>query len=101
MGHGISFLDQYDTNEMELLQTWQLYILTSISPPTLPCQVLHILGPTCDLGLTSIQKLTQKFKDLFSPLRAYGVETCMFEGYDHRESRFEQYCKNINGLFTK
>jgi len=23
MGHGISFLDQYDTNEMELLQTWQ------------------------------------------------------------------------------
>ena len=25
----------------------------------------------------------------------------MFEGYDHRESRFERYCKNINGLFTK
>ena len=42
-----------------------------------------------------------KVQGCLLPLRAYGVETCMFEGYDHRESRFERYCKNINGLFTK
>ena len=91
----------FSLNSLISLANIDLYILTLISPPTLPCQVLHILEPTCDLGLTSIQKLTQKFKDLFSPLRAYGVETCMFEGYNHRESRFERYCKNINGLLTK
>ena len=43
----------------------------------------------------------QNFKDLFSPLPQYGVESSIFEHTNNRESTFDRYCKRINGGFMK
>ena len=43
----------------------------------------------------------RKFQELFSPPQEHGIQTSLFDRYDHRESRFERYCKGINGLFNR
>ena len=43
----------------------------------------------------------RKFKELFTPLEPPGIQTSLFDGYDHRECPFERHCKGINGLFAK
>lgn len=35
------------------------------------------------------------------PLASYGIDTAIFDGYGHRESPFDRYCKSITGLFQK
>ena len=43
----------------------------------------------------------EKFQELFAPLTTYGIDSAIFEGYEHRECTFNRYCKSINGLFQK
>lgn len=43
----------------------------------------------------------QNFKDLFSPLSQYGVQSSIFEHTNNRESTFDRYCKRVNGGFMK
>ena len=42
-----------------------------------------------------------KFKELFSPSTTYINDATIFDGYGHRDSKFDRYCKGINGMFRK
>ena len=48
---------------------------------------------------STMMKLKIKSRDLlFEPMSSYGIDK---QGYGHRESPFNCYCKSINGLFQK
>ena len=42
-----------------------------------------------------------KFKELFSPSTTYINDATIFDGYGHRDSKFDRYRKGINGMFRK
>ena len=43
----------------------------------------------------------RKFKELFSPSNTYINDVTIFDGYGHRDSKFDRYCKGINGMIGK
>ena len=52
----------------------------------------------CEL-ITEVRE--QKFKELFSSVPSYGIQSSLFEVSGARESLFNRQCKAINGIFSK
>ena len=43
----------------------------------------------------------ERARKLFSPSTTYINDATIFDGYGHRDSKFDRYCKGINGMFRK